>query len=249
MTARRAKRSTVRGRSRHNEAAPAMPTRLERNLPLLKARLWPSEVVSEEWVLRDIGAGLRAILVADEIDMARSIVRADLERWAISEEEAWELVRQNLRAEGLTPSTRKTSADDGVRLSSLDCPTWHFASSHLLLMDDLVPAGLPYGVLVAVPRRSSLLYHVIEGEAALGRACLALAVIAGGLFAEGPGSISDRLFWWHDGLLSPIEVAPVVDPARGLYVAVELPDELRARLGISDGEAVHPNACGGGLPQ
>jgi hypothetical protein len=78
---------------------------------------------------------------------------------------------------------------------------------------------------------------------------LALALISGGLFEEGPGSISDRLFWWHDGLLSPIEVAPVVDPARGLYIAVELPDELRARLGISDGEAVHPNPCGRSLPQ
>jgi hypothetical protein len=249
MTARHAKRPTLGRRLRNTQAASAMPKRLEGAMPLLKARLWLSEVVSEEWVLRDIGAGLRAILVADETDMARSIVRADLERWAISEEEVWELVRQNLRAEGLTPSKRQPSADDGVRLSSFDCPTWHFASSHLLLMDELVPAGLPYGVLVAVPRRSSLLYHVIEGEAALGRACLALALIAGGLFAEGPGSISDRLFWWHDGLLSPIWMAPVVDPVRGLYIAVELPDELRARLGMSEGEAVHPNACGESLPR
>jgi hypothetical protein len=43
-------------------------------------------------------------------------------------------------------------------------------------------------------------------------------------------------------------LAPVVDPARGLYIAVELPDELRARLGISDGAAVHPSACGAGFP-
>ncbi len=236
MTARRAKRPTLGRRSRNTQAASAMPKRLEGALPLLKARLWLSEVVSEKWVLQDLGAGLCAVLVVDEPGMTRSVVRADLERWNISEDEVWALVRDNLRAESLTPETQQLSTEDGVRLTSFDCLSWHFAASHLLLMDELVPTGLPCGVLVAVPRRSSLIYHVIEDAAVLSRVCLVLALIAGGLFEEGPGSISDRLFWWHDGLLSPIQMAPVVDPVSGLYVAVELPDELRARLGISEGD-------------
>ena len=223
------------------EAVRATPKPFQEVRSILKARLWPSGEVSEDSVHRDIGAGLCAVLVMDEPETIKTVPRTELESWPIGEEEAWALARDNLRGEGLTPETGRLPSDEGVQMSSLDDCEWYFASSHLLLMDELVPKGLPYGVLVAVPRRSSLLYHMIENGQDLSRACLVLALIAAGLYEEGPASITDRVFWWRDGVLSPIWMAPAVDPVRGLGISVELPDELLARLGIRkrDDEPVH----------
>jgi hypothetical protein len=215
------------------EAVQATPRSFQEVRPLLKARVWSSEDGFEASVRQDIGGGLCAVMVVDEPNTIKTVLRTELAGWPISEDQAWALARDNLRAEHLTPESGRLPADDGIRLSCFDCSAWYFASSHLLLMNELVPKGLPYGVLVAVPRRSSLLYHVIEDGWGLMRACGVLGTIASGMCEEGPASITDRLLWWHEGMLSPIYRAPAFDPARGWGMAVELPEELSARLGVS----------------
>lgn len=83
-----------------------------------------------------------------------------------------------------------------------------YTASTALVLPELV-AGvsgeteLPDGVLVSMPERSVLLYHVVRDESVLA-AMNTLIGITLGEFDEGHKPISRHVYWWHRGRFTPI---------------------------------------------
>ncbi len=96
-----------------------------------------------------------------------------------------------------------------------------YTGSKLLVLRDLIrrTAGeveYPFGVIVAVPNRHFVLYHIIEGPAVIA-AINSMARFSADAFREGVSPVSPSVHWWRDGDLDP--VAHVDDEGRSHIVA------------------------------
>lgn len=168
--------------------------------PVLKVRLYPRETFRGEdgqFIVRDIADDLCAVLCFDLPSNVVTVNAESLERWQCSADEVWYQALANLRR------TERAAIDDvdvgGATLKAMTGDSF-FVASNLLLLGDYLEQELPFGALAAVPNRHTLVFHPIVDLTAL-RAIDAMVVMASGMCAEGPGSISPNLFWWRDGTL------------------------------------------------
>jgi len=82
-----------------------------------------------------------------------------------------------------------------------------YIASQVLGLADLLPPDVANGALVGVPNRHALLWHPIE-DLRVVRAMTTMAPLIQRLFRDGPGSISNQLYWWLDGDLVHLPIAP-----------------------------------------
>ena len=76
-----------------------------------------------------------------------------------------------------------------------------FTATHALWAEELVGPPSPHGALVTVPNRHTLLVHPILDLRVMS-ATNHMLELTRRMYAEGPGSISDGLFWLRDGTLT-----------------------------------------------
>jgi hypothetical protein len=76
-----------------------------------------------------------------------------------------------------------------------------FTATHVLWAEELAGPPSPHGALVTVPNRHTLLVHPIEDLRVMS-ATNHMLELTRRMHAEGPGSISDGLFWLRDGALT-----------------------------------------------
>ncbi|MHA6758827.1 hypothetical protein [Streptacidiphilus sp. PAMC 29251] len=79
----------------------------------------------------------------------------------------------------------------------------YFIASLALVLDEVVGrytkgAAAPDGVLVALPHRHQLAFHVVR-DRSVAPSLQALARFAAAGYAESPGALSPSVFWWHEG--------------------------------------------------
>jgi hypothetical protein len=172
--------------------------------PHLKLRLYSRETFGEQpehFVVREIADDLVAVLCFDLPSNVVTVNAESLERWGCTADDVWYQALANLRR------TERAPVDDvdvgGAHLKAMTGDSFFVASNLLLLDDFLGDEATPLGTLVAVPNRHTLVWHPIADTTAL-RAIDAMVVMASGMCAEGPGSISPNLFWWRDGTLKTL---------------------------------------------
>lgn len=83
-----------------------------------------------------------------------------------------------------------------------------FTASRILAFPELLEAALgsgeaPYGVMVALPTRHMLAFHVIHGPD-LVPAVNRLTGFAAKVFGEAPGGVSPFVYWWRAGELTQV---------------------------------------------
>ncbi|MBO8190142.1 immunity 49 family protein [Streptomyces oryzae] len=109
--------------------------------------------------------------------------------------------------------------DGGALLHSVYGDSPFVASKALFLSElarQLTGEQLPdAGALVVVPTRHLLAYHPIA-DGTVVDAVNGLAAYAFGAYEDGPGSLSPRLYWWHQGSLTSLTV--IDDDARTFSV-------------------------------
>jgi hypothetical protein len=88
-----------------------------------------------------------------------------------------------------------------------------YVTAVLLSVARFVPGPAPHGILVAAPRFSAVVLHRVESVAALNVAVI-IARLAGQMYRDAPDPCTDRVFWWLDGTLHPIDVTDGEDPER-----------------------------------
>ncbi|MGH2475416.1 MAG: hypothetical protein ACRDIL_09125, partial [Candidatus Limnocylindrales bacterium] len=92
-----------------------------------------------------------------------------------------------------------------------------YVATRALALRDLLPPDVS-DALIVVPNRHTLAVHPIVDGSALS-AMQAMFRLAVQLHREGPGSISDQPYWWHDGRLERIHHLE-----EGRRIAVTPPD-------------------------
>jgi hypothetical protein len=148
---------------------------------------------------RAFADGLAATLVADLPDRVQEVMTTDLQRWGISDEGAWEQALKNLELEGLPPHPQRYVLERPVRFSFYhSVGDSMFVAAQALCLAKIDSSAPRHGWLVLVPNRHHLFFAGIEDLPQCGAAVMMLSHGAP-RFLDGPGSISDQLYW-TDGI-------------------------------------------------
>jgi hypothetical protein len=191
--------------------------------PILRIRLMPDESMGGVPIAgntaRAIAPGIVAVLVYDFPDSTASVHDDHLASWPVSADAAFEQGLANLALEPM-PLNDDMEVETGssVRLWYGDS---FYVATRALRLSEILPAGTT-DALVAVPNRHTLVVHPIVDSGAI-PAMQAIYRLAVQLYRDGPGSISDQPYWWHDETL-----VQVPHQEQGRKIAVFPPEGLVA---------------------
>ncbi|MEU2284880.1 immunity 49 family protein [Streptomyces sp. NPDC013178] len=184
--------------SRGDEDAPELlrHTRLR----LLPSDALPADAVDQFRHVRPVAEDLLVGLALDAPETVRILGDADVARAGL--DALWAAGRANLLAEPVEHT--EVHGPSGAALHSVYGDS-HFVASKALVLPELVRdvtgRDLPEaGALVVVPTRHLLAFHpIVDGTVV--DAVNDLAAYALGAYQDGPGSLTPRLYWWHQGQL------------------------------------------------
>jgi hypothetical protein len=198
--------------STHLDRAVAMDEAIdvdpEQSRALLRVRLLPDEFFAPfDWELasRQIADGLHLVLAHDLPTMVSMPSREDVRRLG-DEDEMFALAIEQTRGEmDLDPQRYDLRNPNGS-----STPVWlvndesFFTATFAVWGDELLPPTSEHGTLVAAPNRHTLLVHPIRSLDVLG-AVNHMLELTRRMYAEGPGSISESVYWLRRGCLERLE--------------------------------------------
>ena len=136
--------------------------------------------------------GTVTVLVADLGPSVMAVPAEVAAAWGVPHEQLFARGLQNVRALG-PPDWHTMPLPHDVQLDVLMCPHFYTAT-HALLLDGALPRPARHGHLLGVPHRATLLCFSIDDLRVL-TAMENLSFMTGGMFREGPGSISPHVYW------------------------------------------------------
>ncbi|MFF4417984.1 hypothetical protein ACFYY8_36130 [Streptosporangium sp. NPDC001559] len=172
---------------------------LDQVRPLLRTRLQPADDLAGAVVGRHLSADLIEVLTVGYGEAARPLRPEEVGCWPVTAAQALEEAVGNAASDGrLSADAIDLGGATALRLSGATAG----AAAHLRRLGDYlrVPAD---GVLVALPSRSEMIVHPVEGIEVV-RAIERLRLFAQrecDLRADG---LSPQVYWWHDGRLTLI---------------------------------------------
>ena len=201
---------------------------------ILRVRLMPDEsmggVELPTTVSRHVAPGILAVLVYDFPNSTATVNSEHLAAWPVDADGVFEQALDNLAAEP-TPLHDEVRRDD-ARIAVWYGDSFYVATMALRLADRLPPGTTD--ALIAVPNRHSLIVTPIVDASAV-TAMQAIFELSIQLFRDGPGSISDQPYWWHEGT-----IVQVPHRENGKRIEVYPPDDfvvlLEAVVARSAGE-------------
>ncbi|UQA93798.1 immunity 49 family protein [Streptomyces halobius] len=200
-------------------------------LRLLPADAFPADAAGHFRYARPVAEDLVAALALDTPTSIRLLNDADVARAGL--DELWAAGRANLLGEPVEHV--EVRGPSGALLHSVSGAS-HFIASKALMLPELaqVVTGreLPEaGALVAVPTRHLLAFHpIVDGT--LADAVNELGTYALGAYEDGPGSLTPRLYWWHQSRL----VCLTVFDHENRSLSVQPPQELLEMMKTLRGE-------------
>lgn len=200
--------------------------------PLLGVRLWPAELdeVRRLSVWREDLPGLLTSLCADSPTSILTVSRQALEKWGVTEQEAFDRALANL--DTLAPvRTHTVEMLPGQTLHEIAGESFFSCAWALRLADRPELAG-PYGAFFSVPTRHRVIVMPFVGIVSL-QALAALMQAVTAMSRDGPGTVSARLYWLRPDDAGILEVPysieggamNVTPPDELVEVMNELPDE------------------------
>ncbi len=166
---------------------------------LLALRLWPAEylaqVGTEHVICREDLPGTVTVLVFDLPETVQQVQPEEAERWGRSTEELFALALDNQRRKP-RPQIQRAALPDSTKVTVFSGNSF-FVASEALRLEQFPGCTGRGGALVGVPTRHVLIAYPVEDMGVL-RAMPLLVPIIVGMFAKGPGSVSPRLYWYHD---------------------------------------------------
>jgi len=164
----------------------------------LRSRLYPVDLLhqSVDVIHRPGPEDTIEVIVIDLPTTVRTISRSEAKGWGVETEELFKVGRRNLRRTGrLKDAVVAVRPGVDVHLYYGDS---YYAASHALILDDYLPDDLSHGALVGLPRRDTMMLHVIRNIGAAEAISSMLQAIVG-MYADGPGSLTANLYWFRRG--------------------------------------------------
>ena len=175
-------------------------TDFDRVRELLAVRLWPATYLDDldesRMIYRTDLPGTISALVYDLPSSIRNVTPDECETWGRERGELFELALDNVR-EICIPDESEQEIGEGIRVQLLSDESF-FVASHALTLPEHEACVGSFGSLVGVPHRHVLLAYPIESLEVVQTIPRLIAIIAG-MEREGPGSISNRLYWYQAG--------------------------------------------------
>ena len=176
-----------------------MPTDFETVKSQIKMRLFPLDTK-----LPDVSVSFpecsefNTVLVIDYPETIGTVTNETIEKWPVAKSQLYDLALQNVWEQD-KPEVRILETNEGTELIEFRSPSF-FISSHALMLDRHLTRPTPNGVLVIIPTRDNVFFHIIENLKVVGE-ITRLIRIASKFFEDGPGSVTPSLLWWRDGKL------------------------------------------------
>jgi len=166
----------------------------------LKVRLYHpdyrAQVGADHLVHRVPAEGLVETLVYDLPGTVRTVPPEHVGTWGRPLDELFGIGLGNVRSEP-RPDLQRLDLGHGATCSAIVGDSF-FVASHALFLGDYLEASARFGALVSIPHRHAVLFHPIADMKVI-LAINSLIPVTFGMYQEGPGSISDSLYWWRDG--------------------------------------------------
>jgi hypothetical protein len=158
-----------------------------------------SEVVADDLV---------SVLVYDLPESVATVHPNHVQKWGVPPHDLFQLGLRNVRAMGLLAPER-IDLGDGPYVDVYEDADNYFGASHALLLHEYFDPLPELGLLVGIPHRHGLLVHPILDGLAL-PSLNALFHLTPHLYEQGPGSISQSVYWYRGGVftLLPTQLHP-----------------------------------------
>lgn len=182
----------------------------EQALPLLRLRLWRRDDLPPGVPLlgRPVSDDLVAAIVVDLPESLASVRPEDANRWGLTEGALLDRAEQQTR-EHTEAELERLSEPDGTEIVFVLSPE-SFGASLALWPDELVELG-PAGALVGFPNRHVAVVHPLP-ERPSRDVLERIAAWTRRAYVEGPGSISEDLYLWRDGVITRLPADDASSP-------------------------------------
>lgn len=161
-------------------------------------RLYHKEYIEtvgkENTVYRELTDEIVELLVFDLPHTVTSIKPKNISAWNKQTNELFDIGFKNIKSNYPLEISQQDMKDYKIWFIQSDNV---FASNILLDKDDLKKHIGKHGALIGVPHRHAVIIYPIE-NLEVARAINSLIPIIKGMNNEGPGSISDKLYWYND---------------------------------------------------
>jgi hypothetical protein len=196
--------------------------KLENAMPLLAVRIYGEGSVPPEakknLVWRSDLEGTITVLVLDLPTSLKSVTPDQLKAWDAKPADLFDRALKNA-AQNVPVEIVQDALPGGAKLVAIVGQNL-LVSSHALFLKEHPEAIGKGGALVGVPTRHIVVCHPINDRSALG-AMERMVTMIKNLEREGPGSTSDKLYWYHDG---KFQLIPARADGRGFVL--QPPDQL-----------------------
>ncbi|MEQ8477043.1 hypothetical protein [Fulvivirga sp.] len=155
-------------------------------------------------IAKNIAPEINAMLIFDLPDSVTSIQPQQAEKWDVSIDELFEIGKANIRSK----YDFEISEEDLGNFKVWFVQTDHFFAPNILLeLNEYTKMIGSNGSLIGVPHRHAVIVYPIENLEIV-KAVNQLIPTIKGMNAEGPGSLSSKLYWYkEDGFIElPSEI-------------------------------------------
>ncbi|MCL2142570.1 MAG: hypothetical protein FWH46_06865 [Methanimicrococcus sp.] len=158
-------------------------------------------VNADAFVYRPFAGEIYASLVYDSPYATKNIPKSDMEKWGKTEDEVFAIGIENIRRNYPLQAVKVNFGEDEIFAVEQN----HFFAPNILFEleqhEEFIGKG---GAIVAAPTRHMALIYPINNlkvTSVLGIFFHAVPDI----FRNGPGSLSDEIYWYHDGQYEPLD--------------------------------------------
>ena len=165
-------------------------------------RLWERHVMERvPIVAREDVPGLLTVLSIDSEEAVETVKPDIAALWGMDDDDLFDLALENTRR---LLGEVTVQPIDGTRLKALDSDNGYYVATLALDIESFPELFGRHGAFIAVPQRGVLLGLPFDGIEDAVVSLSQLMHIAAGLERDGPGSLSRRIYWRHEGTWTEI---------------------------------------------
>lgn len=161
---------------------------------------YAANLQKENMIVQHFTEGVLAVLVFDLPESVMNIKPEQIEPWGKTSDELYEIGKQNIKQNYVVNLFEEKVGDNKFWFAEAD----HFyATNFVMNIQDFPQVIGRKGSLVSIPNRHIALIYPIQNLEVVG-ALNNMLYLTSRMYEDGPGSITDRLYWYNDGIFLDI---------------------------------------------
>lgn len=161
---------------------------------------YAANLQKENMIVQHFTEGVLAVLVFDLPESVMNIKPEQIEPWGKTSDELYEIGKQNIKQNYVVNLFEEKVGNNKFWFAEAD----HFyATNFVMNIQDFPQVIGRKGSLVSIPNRHIALIYPIQNLEVVG-ALNNMLYLTSRMYEDGPGSITDRLYWYNDGIFLDI---------------------------------------------